>query len=462
MNLTTADQQVINNSLIRIPFRRICGTTTNEPLRWQSTGGTYLAAQWPSDHLLFRLNDILPLSIKYLGWDRTNTPNSTSIYSLHHPSGSPYNYFQHYSNGYISGSTINGNKYKVRWTVGETTTGSSGGPLIRASDNKVIGGVSLDGTIISIGTADTYFFKLSNAWNTNTGGLNSFLSPIQNLTTINAHDPVLMTGPTILCFNQTATINMPNLLPAENVTWTVTGGVAIVSSTGKSVNIIANNSGFQGNVTVTAAFIAPTQPNANFVPFNVSFTFWVGKPIFSVTNTTINSMSTGNSISLSLSNQNNLKINNLSQITSATWSFPTSWNVSNTSGFNTSIYSWSGSGPMSVTSTNTCGISSSTFFVNTVATIPPATVFPNIATEELNFSFSKNEINQFVIPNQIQIVDVVSTQILFEKKFSIEEKKNMYSTGFYSIKLNNIKTGLHILNAYFDNRVESNKIIIEK
>src|SRR5690606_25291772 len=141
------------------------------------TGSTYLTSYWPTDYLLVEMEDDLPMSINYLGWDRDAVAINTPVYSLHHPGGS-YNARQVYSSGFKSGNSLD-DKHKVSWTVGEIEDGSSGGPLLKIGGNKVIGGASWR-------EDPALYFKLSNAW---TNGLKEYLSNINNYTSLNALIP---------------------------------------------------------------------------------------------------------------------------------------------------------------------------------------------------------------------------------------------------------------------------------
>jgi hypothetical protein len=456
VNLTASDIAASQAASFAMPQRRQCGSSSmDETDRWQSTGAQFLASQWPSDHLLLQLNHALPISIQYLGWDRTNQPNGTLTYSLHNPGGTFYNGRQVLSMGFITSSTLSGNKYNQLWTLGETLGGSSGGPLIKRSDNRITGGLSFELTY------DKYF-KLSNAWNTSTGPLRPHLSPNQNLTTIGALNPTLIVGPSILCFNQTATLTMPNLRPNESVTWSVSGGIQILSSTAQSVTVRAHIPGFLGNSTVTASYNAPQELNSGLLPYSTSFRFWVGNPTVSVTNTTTNFTSSGFNMTLSQSNINSLVINNTSSITNASWSFPTNWSVSNTSGLNTNIFSWSGSGSFSCTVSNACGSTSANFSPSSVAIINPSIIFPNIAADEINLKFSKNDIGLYDVPDQINIIQSGTSRLLFKKKLSKAEVIEIEQTGLFKIDLKNFSNGVYIVNLDFKGKRESNKLIIEK
>lgn len=456
VNLTASDITASNSASVVIPQRRQCGSTTlDEVNRWQATGATYLSSQWPSDHLLLKLNSGLPISIQYLGWDRTDQPVSTQTYSLHNPGGTFYNGRQVLSIGYITSNTASGNKYNQYWTLGETKEGSSGGPLIKKSDNKIVGCLSFELTY------DKYY-KLSNAWNTSTNPLKTYLSPNQNLTSINALNPTKIVGPAILCYNQTSTLTMPNLLPSESVTWSVSGGLQILSSTGQSVTVKANISGYTGNVTVTASYNALQSLNSSLLPYSTSYNFWVGQPSISVTNTTTNSTSGGYSITLSQSNTNTLVINNNSVINNVIWSFPSGWSVSNTTGFNTNIYSWSGSGPFSLSTSNVCGTTNSNFFPSAVATINPTVVFPNIASDEISLRFEKNEDGFYEIPDYVTIIQSPNAKTLMKKRISKIDISEIKENGLLRLDLGKLGDGTYIVNLDFGSRRESNKIIIQK
>lgn len=429
----------VTNASFYIPYRYLCGTSTDEGVRYQCTGATYLTSRWAQDFLLVEMDDQPPIFVKYLGWDRNNYSQPTSIFSLHNSGGTPYNGRQHISFGNIN-NDADVNKYKITWTLGETKPGGSGGPLFRTGFNQIIGGLSY-----AIGGVDRYF-KLSSSWNpTTSDNLKQYLSPNQNLLSMQWLDPVAMAGPSVVCFGQNATINMPNLIGSESVTWSVGSGLNIVSNTGKSITVTPSSSNSIGKIAVTASYFA-LQNDVNTATnlFTKTFDIWVGKPTIVVKNSTTNSTASGNAINFSTSQTNNLSLINGASISSASWSFPTNWNKSSSTGFSTQVYSYTGAGPFTVSATNSCGISTNTFFVNSVALVKDEglVIFPNVARETLYIKVNKD----WKLPNSIQLINTSGTQILQNTKIeelefnpdehllSLKTNKNIH--GLVKIKLN--------------------------
>ncbi len=396
--------------------------------------------------------DALPVTIQYQGWDRTSYSTNTNIYSIHQP-GNKSGGTQYQGRQVISFGTINSTsgKYGVSWNLGETYNGSSGGPLF-APNNRIIGGLSYGKPPF---VPDQYF-KISSAWTTNPYGLKQFLSPSQNLTTIQTLNPVLITGPTLLCYGQNATINLPNLLANENVSWTLTGGINIVSSTGKSVVVTPINSSYLGMVTVTANFSAQIQDtNPGLYPFSKSFSFWVGKPTNSITNTTTNSTSSGYSINFSQSQTNTLIYNSQAFSSTISWSFPASWSKSGTTGSPINIYSWSGSGPFTVSATNSCGTTSNIFYVNPVAKIPETVIYPNEVSDILSLKTSNNE-----LPHEIKISDASTGKLI---KTFYQDDIRINETGDFFVKLNTTDfPGLVTATLLFESKKETFKLKVLK
>jgi PKD-like domain len=456
LNLDPSDIATLVNTMYIIPRRYLCNTTTEEPYRWNFTGATYLASQWPSDHLLVKNNYPLPINISYLGWDRTNYGNQTPVFSLHNPGGSsnPVS-VQRLSIGTISGtsSVVTGSKYQINWTLGETVVGSSGGPLFNSTNRKIIGALSYE-----LGTSN--YYKIANAWSTSTYPLKAHLSPSFNLTSINTLNPLQINGPNILCYNQSATLTMPNLLFGENMTWTVSNGLQILSSNGYSVVVKANNPSFIGQVTVTANFNTQNFPTAQLLPQTTQFSFWVGLSNVTITNsTTSHTVNSGSSINMSQSSTNVLKVNNVSQITAINWNFPASWSKSGTTGSPVSVYSFTSGSPFSVSLTNLCGTSSGSFFVSPVAIIKPATVYPNIASDDISISFSKKENGFYEIPEVITIIDPISQRIVNSKNI---DANDITADGILKFSLRGLDFGQVIIHLNFGERIESNKILIIK
>lgn len=446
--LSSNDIYAIENAEFSIAWRYYCGGST-ESTRWVGTGSTYLASQWPSDHLLVELEDDLPFSINYLGWNRVDVSNNTPVYGLHHPSGGVYQSRQHYSSGYITSQGAD--KYDVNWSIGETTNGSSGSPLFRSGDHVILGG-------LSYGVNTDHYFKLSNAWSTGNGPLKPHLSNSQNLSSIGALIPTKINGPLILCTNSIATYNMPNLLAGENVTWSVSGGLQILNFTGQSVTLKANGSYISGTLTATYTVISDANQNAVHTLSN-SINIWQGKPVISVTNQTTNNTSTGYGMNLSPTGTNSLHFNNTSYVNTVSWSFPSGWSYSSSTGFDVSIYSWSGNSSFTVTATNSCGSNSAYFYPTggNYRVANTAKLYPNIANEFVNVSLDDG-INWDEV-DKIRIVNTSTGKVYYSS--GIVNSDLNKETSQYKISLLKIPSGSYVVELLYMNRKESHHLIIE-
>ena len=106
-----------------------------------SSGAVLLMADFDSDFTLLRLNDVVPGSAFFLGWDPAPLVANQAIFGLHHPDGS----FQRYSSGAFIGMgrvtdaathvTFGELFNRVRFTQGIIEGGSSGSPLLTSPGN---------------------------------------------------------------------------------------------------------------------------------------------------------------------------------------------------------------------------------------------------------------------------------------------------------------------------------------
>lgn len=450
--LSTADKDAIENAEFRVAWRFDCGSTTNETWRWVSTGSSYLASNWPSDHLLVELDDDLPMSINYLGWDRVNVSNGTNIYSLHHP-GEDYDLRQHYSSGVISSQGAD--KYVVTWALGETEKGSSGSPLLRTSDHKILGGLSHEAWI-----GDDKYFKLSNAW-TGTGALKEYLSKVNNYTSLNALITTQITGPKVVCYNGTATYSMPYLVAGESVTWSVSGGLQILSTTANSVTVKGTNSYTTATITATFTVIKdPDNPSA-LLTDSRSHQVWLDGPFISVTNTTTDHTSSGYVMNMSPSAYNYLHFNpELSDVTSVSWSFPGGWSVSGTTGNDVAVWSWSGTSPFTVYATNTCGSTSAYFYPNSSGfrmAANSSTIYPNVAGDYVRVSLS--DVKDWEHVTSVRIIDSGTGLISYSEE--ITGTNHLKQSNALEIDLKNIVKGKYILEIQYTHSRDSHHLIID-
>lgn len=439
----------IQTATFRIGERYICGTSTIIGYRWVGTGSTFLSFNSTIDYLFAELEDDPPMNINYLGWDRESVSNGTLVYGLHHPGGSYYNGRQHYSAGSKTGNTLHG-KHIIDWSLGETENGSSGSPLFRTSDNKVLGGLSW-------GLEKDRYFKLENAWS----ALSSYLSGTYNHTSINALIPTQITGPKILCYDATTTYSMPNLLAGESVTWSVSGGLQILSTTANSVTVKATNSYINATVTATFTVIRDADNPGDLLTDSRSYQVWLGGPFMSVTNTTTDHTSSGYVMNMSPSSYNHLHFNHeLSSVTSVNWSFPSGWSVSGTSGNDVTVWSWSGTSPFTAYATNTCGTVSAFFHPNSSGfrmAVNNSTIYPNVAGDYVRISLS--DAKEWEQVTSVRIIDSGTGLISYSEK--ITEKNHLRQINTFEIDLKKIAKGKYVLEIQYINSRDSHHLIIK-
>lgn len=434
-----------------VAWRYNCGSTSAESTRWVGTGANYLAINSSTDHFLAELDDDLPMSINYMGWDRATIANGTLVYGIHHPSPSPYEGRQHYSSGFKSSNSVD-DKHTVGWSLGETKNGSSGSPLFRSSDNKVIGALSW-------GTTYDRYVKFSNTWS-GSGGIKPFLSNINNYSTLAPLIPTAISGPKILCYNSITTYSMPNLISGESVTWSASGGLQILSSTANSVTVKAVANYTSASITATFTVIKNADDLSQLLTDNRIFNVWLGGPSISVTNTTTNHTSGGYSLNMSTSSSNNLVFNNLSEVSSVSWTFPGSWSTSGSVGFNISVWSWSGSSPFTVNASNVCGSNAANFFPNSSGfrlSAKESIIFPNVANNYVKLSLLNSKNWQMV--RYVRIID--SRLGVVHLKQEITDKSNLEQVNGLNLDIFNLPKGKYILEVQYTNTPDSHHLIVE-
>ncbi len=371
------------------------------------------------------------------------------VYGLHHPGGSYYNGRQHYSAGSKTGNSID-DKHKIDWTTGETDNGSSGSPLIRSSDNKVLGGLSW-------GLEKDRYFKLSNAW----GALKSHLSNTYNHTSMDALVPLHITRPKIVCYDATATYSMPNLLTGESVTWSVSGGLQILSTTANSVTVKGISAYIDGIITATFSVIRDADNPSDILTDSKTYKVWVGGPFMSVTNTTTDYTSSGYYMNMKLSVTNNFHFNyELSEVTSVNWSFPSGWGYSSTSGYDVWVDPWSGTSPFTVTATNICGSVSAYFHPVSTGSRMAANssiVYPNIAQDYVRVSLNDAQDWSRII--FVRMIDSGTGEVSYSKK--ITDINRLEQGNAFEIGLKNIAKGKYILEVQYTDSRDSHHLIIE-
>jgi hypothetical protein len=137
------------------------------------------------------------------------------------------------------------------------------------------------------------------------------------------------------------------------------------------------------------------------------------------------------------------------------WSFPASWSKSGTTGSPINIYSWSGSGPFTVSATNSCGTTSNIFYVNPVAKIPETVIYPNEVSDILSLKTSNNE-----LPHEIKISDASTGKLI---KTFYQDDIRINETGDFFVKLNTTDfPGLVTATLLFESKKETFKLKVLK
>ena len=172
-----------------------CSDPVSEPSIKSTTGATLRANRFGTDFALFELIED-PVEdacydVYHNGWDRTTSPGQGGV-GIHHPS-SDVKKISTYNMVPIDGQVFGTNFWRVNWiatTNGHSVTesGSSGSPLFRAGNKRIIGQLRGGSAIDCIDPANDpgEYGKLHLSWDgtSSTRRLKDWLAPNSSATTL--------------------------------------------------------------------------------------------------------------------------------------------------------------------------------------------------------------------------------------------------------------------------------------
>ena len=121
-------------------------------------GATYLIGNASADCSLLRLNNNTFSGVYFAGWDTRSIKTGTALTSLHHPDGA----YRRISFGSLNRSATN--LWYVRWNLGVTEPGSSGGGLFKTLNGRFVGQLYGGSSSCSNPTGLDYYGRFNRAY----------------------------------------------------------------------------------------------------------------------------------------------------------------------------------------------------------------------------------------------------------------------------------------------------------
>lgn len=447
-SLSTTERNAAATCNVVIDFRRTACTGGTIASGTTLTGAVFRSAWSSTDFALIELSATpqIGLRVNYAGWSRSGSTPSTG-HVLHHPANEHMRYTSSTSTG-LRVYPVNWKYFEiVNFAVGYVTGGSSGSALYNDS-RQVVGQLKGGLTQNSCGTlvVSKQFGRFYDSWDgggTSDTQLRAWLSPTSNLSSMNTFVPLQFSNINYLACNASnTTITLPNVLPGETASWSVSAGLSIVSSTFNSVTIKASGTG-SGSATVTATFGASS----------ISKTVLYGKPTFNLTYQ--DSASANNPVSsMNYPNQGEIQVQ-LNTLYLNTLSGNVQWNPSpiwygGAGGPANTVYTmnlWPGESITfsPITAVNACG---STSVASATFTVPISLLaYPNPATSLLNVSNAD-------IAN-ISRIDIYSMNLNSRvKSYSPAEVSKLdkgSSKSKISLDIKGLNFGIYYLHVYYKN-----------
>lgn len=239
------------------------------------TGASFRSAWVSTDFALIEAfdNPFIASVVRYAGWNRSGSTPSSGVF-LHHPAGSHMRYSSTYAAA-IRIHPLHWNYFQVLdFDIGFTRKGSSGCAFFNGN-HQVVGQLfgGLPAVFCADPISDKRFGRFYDSWDgggTSDTQLKHWLSPTLNLSSMNTFNRLRFTANQneAVCYGSNRTYTLDNITIAESATWSVTGGISIVSSTFNSITVTATNPGTNGAANITATFGTES----------VVKTIWYGKP----------------------------------------------------------------------------------------------------------------------------------------------------------------------------------------
>ncbi|MEO0653127.1 MAG: hypothetical protein AAFZ65_20795, partial [Planctomycetota bacterium] len=156
-----------SNTVFRFNYQTAGCGSGGAPTNQQMSGCTVLASNQASDGRLLRINNAVPINYQpyYAPWFR-GTANPTTVYSMHHPNGSPKKFSFDGNGAFKQNGSFPGIGtvpcWRADFNFGGVSGGSSGGPLFDGQDR--IRGFLTGGPGASCPTVGLYG-RLDRFWN---------------------------------------------------------------------------------------------------------------------------------------------------------------------------------------------------------------------------------------------------------------------------------------------------------
>jgi len=233
----------VENWLVRFNYQSPTCTPSQEDTDVITLNGTtYRAGYADSDVALVELTQQVPFEVNttYNGWNRGAATTSNN-FSIHHPRGDvkkiSFTNADTQVSGYRAGASGTSHLISFWGSLGVTDPGSSGSPLFdgnRRIVGQLHGGPSFCGAT-GTGLRD-YYGRVFTSWTgggTNNSRLSNWLDPDNSSGTTTDGVKPLLSGPAAVSATEVFSLNT---LRSSIVSWSVTGGVGLVSPTSGAGN----------------------------------------------------------------------------------------------------------------------------------------------------------------------------------------------------------------------------------
>lgn len=176
-SLDQSEKDAVHNWLFIFNYQsNDCNNPASEPtLMYSLSGASFINAHHKTDYALLRLNNKPPqnYNVYYNGWSNDNDDMTNTGVCIHHPAGDIKKISE-----WDKKFTLSVNFWKVKYTAGSTTGGSSGSPLFNSSGyvvGQLQGGDAACGNNGSdfFGRFDKSWHKYGLSWELNPNGIHS-------------------------------------------------------------------------------------------------------------------------------------------------------------------------------------------------------------------------------------------------------------------------------------------------
>lgn len=258
---------------------------------------------------------------------------------------------------------------------------------------------------------------------------------------------------------------MPFLKSNENVTWTTTSGLSIVSfnNINKTVTVTPTTANVAGVGSITASY------NSGGNILTKSYQVRYGPPVSTdvtlINNSNGASANNGGTISFVPYSSNYLQVNsNITNIIGANWVFPSGWQTGSNGSNTNVVYNWNNTfGTISIFPSNSCGTAMYPAIFNVSPNYYGYRISPNPATSYISIDFEDaSELD--LLPEEIVLTQEKNLKKVKQVKIKDIFNQELKKTKKITIDVNNLERGLYFLEIKTPKRldltVESYKIIL--